>query len=289
MSWLFSQALVEAFSAATCSAGEPCAQLNVMPTAQPFWRNDKTMDASRFSRFGLTCAPLTADRGEALLTWFRAGFPARTSASPARATDSTESAADSGWKWPGSFAKWTRAASTWRTRQHSLLGGLDEFSETWPRWGSMRDGECSALPTLELTPSASASGLWPTPFRWRLDRPQTIHPLFGWYQEGHCFRPEYYEVVRAHEFADLKRGGDLAPRAIDLLLSRLESDVGDVDDEWEQREDVVAGEVTGESTWQWSVARNIERAIRLQSPSARKRDVSDPVGSYWRTPSGGHG
>jgi hypothetical protein len=56
---------------------------------------------------------------------------------------------------------------------------------------------------------------------------------------------------------------DLAPRAIDLLLSRLESDVGDVDDEWEQREDVVAGEVTGESTWQWSVARNIERAIRV--------------------------
>ena len=39
MSWLFSQALVEEYSAVTCSDGEPCAQLNVMPTPQPFWRN----------------------------------------------------------------------------------------------------------------------------------------------------------------------------------------------------------------------------------------------------------
>jgi hypothetical protein len=97
-------------------------------------------------------APLTADRGEELLTWFRAGFPARTSASPAAETDSTAPDPASGWKWPGSFAKWDRATSTWRTRQCSLLGGLDEFSATWPNSGSMRSGECSVRPTLGASP-----------------------------------------------------------------------------------------------------------------------------------------
>jgi hypothetical protein len=55
MSWLFSQALGAEYSEATCSAGVPSAQLNVMPTQHPFWRNDKMMDASSLSRFGLTC------------------------------------------------------------------------------------------------------------------------------------------------------------------------------------------------------------------------------------------
>lgn len=54
MSWLFSQALVEAYSRAISSDGARYALLNVMPTAQPFWRNDKPIDCSRFSRFGLS-------------------------------------------------------------------------------------------------------------------------------------------------------------------------------------------------------------------------------------------
>jgi len=47
MSWLFSQALVAEYSAATSSAGEPSAPLSVMPTPHRFWRNDKPMDCSR--------------------------------------------------------------------------------------------------------------------------------------------------------------------------------------------------------------------------------------------------
>ena len=37
------------------------------------------------------------------------------------------------------------------------------YSETWPRWGWLLDGECSAHPTPALPTYASASGLWPTP------------------------------------------------------------------------------------------------------------------------------
>ena len=82
MSWLFSQALVEAFSGDTSLGGEPCAPLNVMPTQHKFWRLDKTMEPSRLSRFGLTCAVLTEARGAELLRSFLAGFPAPTFQAP---------------------------------------------------------------------------------------------------------------------------------------------------------------------------------------------------------------
>lgn len=55
------------------------------------------------------------------------------------------------------------ATSSWRTSQHSLLGGLTEFSGTWPRSGTMRNGECSALTPSERPNTVSESGYWHTP------------------------------------------------------------------------------------------------------------------------------
>jgi hypothetical protein len=163
MSWLFSQALVAEYSAANCSDGEPSAQLNVMPTPHPFWRNDKTMDPLSLSRFGPTCAVLTADRGAALLTWFLAGFPARTFQSPVAGKGWRESVRAFGWRWPGSFARWSPATSSWKTRQCSLVEDSPEFSQTWPTWGLMRDGECLEVTTPQLAMSEKGCGFWPTP------------------------------------------------------------------------------------------------------------------------------
>ena len=163
MSWLFSQALVAAYSEASCSAGAPSAPSNTTPTPQAFLLRDKTTDA--WSRFpsGTTCEPLTADRGEELLTLFRAGFLARTYRSPAKEPGSPERKADSGPKWPESLAKWDRATSLWKTRQLSLFADSEEFSEIWPKWGLMLDGECweQSMPG-HLTEDLG-SGLWPTP------------------------------------------------------------------------------------------------------------------------------
>ena len=178
MSWLFSQALVEGFSGASSWDGERCAPLNVMPSPRLFWRNDKTMDVLKRSPFGLTWKPLTADRGAALLTWFRAGFPARTFRAPARGPGLTVRKADCGGSLPGLLARWDRDMCLWRTAQCSLFGGLDAFSGTWPRWGLMRNGECfrrltpsglsafRAVIDRHLTICGSESGLWqraPTP------------------------------------------------------------------------------------------------------------------------------
>lgn len=61
------------------------------------------------------------------------------------------------------LANYDRASSSWKTSQHSLQGGLDAFSETWPRSGTMRNGTAyQLLPLVRLT-DATVSGLWPTP------------------------------------------------------------------------------------------------------------------------------
>jgi hypothetical protein len=163
MSWLFSQALVEAFSEASSLDGEPCAPLSVMPTLHKFWRNDKTMEFSKLSQFGLTCAVLTEDHGEELLTSFLAVSLARTSAQPAEGRGSTGPSLDSGLNLHGSLARFDLDSSSWKTPQCSLIEGWDEFSETWPAWGSMRNGVSWGRTMPELPTSESGSGSWPTP------------------------------------------------------------------------------------------------------------------------------
>jgi hypothetical protein len=78
MSWLFSQALVEEYLVDTSSDGEQSAPLNGNHTQQAYCVPDKMTAFSRFSRFGMTFKPLTANRGEELLTLYRAAFHAKT-------------------------------------------------------------------------------------------------------------------------------------------------------------------------------------------------------------------
>lgn len=163
MSWLFSRALVEAFSAATSSAGAASALSSGTPTPRAYLPPDRMTDFSRPSRFGMTFGPLMDDLGEGLLTWFRADFLAKTSASPETETDWTASDPASGPKWSGSLARYDPDLRSWKTAQHSLLGDSEEFSETWPRWGTTVGGELYLLPTPALPTSGSESGLLPTP------------------------------------------------------------------------------------------------------------------------------
>lgn len=164
MSWLFSRALVAEYSEATCWDGAPSAPLSVMPTQHKFLRNDRTMEPSDLSRFGLTCAALTEDRGADLLTWFREDSRAKTSAWQDEAPALTENAAACGSTWRGSLARFDPASRSWRTVQPSLLEDLGESSVTWPRSGMTASGQCWELPTLVPPTSATGSGLWvPTP------------------------------------------------------------------------------------------------------------------------------
>ena len=163
MSWLFSQALVEAYSEESFSDGEPSAPSNSTPTPQAYLWRDKTTDA--WTRFpsGMTLQPLTESHGEDVLTSFLEAFPVKISVVRERAQESTGRKAGSGEKWQGSFAKYDQDTSLWRTHQCSLLGDFTEFSETWPRWGSMHNGACWERTMLVPTTDVKESGLWPTP------------------------------------------------------------------------------------------------------------------------------
>jgi hypothetical protein len=154
---------VEAFSADTCSDGEPSAPLSENPTQKAYCSPDRMTAYSRLSRFGMTFAPLTDDRGEALLMSYRAGFHARTSAPQERAQASTAHDPASGLKWHASLAKFDPATSSWRTVQPSLLVDLGESSVIWPRSGMTAGGRCWELPMLTRRTSGNESGLWPTP------------------------------------------------------------------------------------------------------------------------------
>jgi len=153
MTWLFSEAMMrhcenlrssqdqgEEYLAGTCSDGKQFAQLNVIPTQHPFWRNDKTTDTSGPSLFGLTCAVLTANRGAELLTLYRADSLARISALREKAQGLPASAADSGNSLRGSLARYDRDSHTLKTAQHSLLEDSTLCCVTLPRSGSMRNG-----------------------------------------------------------------------------------------------------------------------------------------------------
>jgi hypothetical protein len=163
MSWHYSQALVAAFSAESSVGSEPSAPSNTTPTHGTFWSPDKTTDASIRSRSGMMYAPSTDAHGAAVLMWCLEASPAKTSLPQEKAPESKANAPDSGAKWRGSLARWDRDTCSWRTPQTSLLADLDVFSETWPRWGMMRDGECSALSMPAHLTSETGSGLWPTP------------------------------------------------------------------------------------------------------------------------------
>ena len=163
MSYLFSRALAAEYLEANSLDGEQFAPSSGTPTPQAYLCNGKTTAAWKRFPSGMTSSPLTADRGEALLKWFRAGFHAPTSALPEKARASTEKEAACGERWPESSAKFDPATSSWRTRQCLLFEDLAESLETFSRWDIMRDGELWELSTPEHLTSESESGSWPTP------------------------------------------------------------------------------------------------------------------------------
>ncbi len=168
MSWLFSRALVAEYSAATSSAGAPSVPLNVMHTQHKFWRNDKPMAHSRLSQFGLTCAALTEDYGEALLTWFREDSLVKTSRQLDPDKESADIALGSGLKWQELSVRYDLGTSTWRTHQCLWDEALPWSSVILPTWGIAHAGELSEQLISEPPISVIASGLlpskrWPTP------------------------------------------------------------------------------------------------------------------------------
>lgn len=163
MSWHFLQEQEEVSSEAISWDGEQFAPSNGPTILGGYCLLDSETGSCPDSRSGMMSRPSTGSRGEDGSMSSQADSHARTSAQPGKAQESTVRDPECGFTWQGSFARYDPDSSSWRTPQCSLLEGLDVYSETWPRWGMMRNGGCWELTTLAPRTSATESGLLPTP------------------------------------------------------------------------------------------------------------------------------
>jgi hypothetical protein len=191
MSWHFSRALVGAYSEANSLDGLPSAPSKSSHTHKAHSCADKMTEASPPSQSGTTCKPSMESHGVAWWISSLAASRAKISAQPAKELGSAASGQDCGEKWHESWARFDPLTCSWKTRQFSLLGDLESFSETWPRWGMMRAGECYPQPMpsglVELRAwitSESESGL----------RLPTLH---GFSKDGASNGPSGNELGRA--------------------------------------------------------------------------------------------
>jgi len=115
-------------------------------TASKSCSPDKGTESCQSSPSGTTSKHLTVDLGGDSLMSSAEDSLAKTSAVPAEARGLKASDLDCGPNTQGSLAKYDPNTSSWKTRQSSLLGGLESYSETWPRWGMIWSGEFFPLP-----------------------------------------------------------------------------------------------------------------------------------------------
>ena len=80
MSWHFSRALVEEYSAGICSDGVASALSSTSHSKVVFSCSDRMTKFCQRSQSGMMCELLTESDGEELLTLFLADFHAKTSA-----------------------------------------------------------------------------------------------------------------------------------------------------------------------------------------------------------------
>jgi hypothetical protein len=120
-------------------------------------------DFSRLSRFGMTFKPLTDNRGEELLTLFRAAFHAQTFPLQAEAQGLTESSPQCGITWRGWLAKLDPDSYSWKTAQCSFIEDSDESLQTFPVSGMTRDGLLWEQSMSAHRIKGIERGLWRTP------------------------------------------------------------------------------------------------------------------------------
>lgn len=163
MSFTYLQGQEEEFSEVYCWDTDPCALLRSIPIAEKSCYNDSETECYLDFQSGTMCEHSTESPGRGKSMLCVEDFPVKTLASRAKVTESPAREADFGLKCSESFAKYDQKSSSWKTPQLSLFEGLELYSGTWPRSGTMRNGMCSARITLAPRTNVTGSGFLPTP------------------------------------------------------------------------------------------------------------------------------
>lgn len=152
-------------SSAECFSAIPVSVLsNGTSTQGNVFSPVKEMDAFQDSQSGMMFKHLTEIHGEAVSTSSAEDSLAKIFQQPEDQIEKAwlENEADCGLKWQESAGKYDPDSSSWKTHQLSLFGGLELCSETWPKWGMMRNGEWYPLEMLAHDTSVKECGLLPT-------------------------------------------------------------------------------------------------------------------------------
>jgi len=81
-------------------------------------------------------------------------------------------------------------------------GGMELFSETWPKWGIVQDGHAMALPMLEQSIPEIESRLWPTPLAsdgaaWiKCNKKDFLYSVYKTVAGGHSIKAIYPLILK---------------------------------------------------------------------------------------------
>ena len=132
-------------------------------TQEPSSCKDNEMESCQSSQSGTTSQPSMENLGADSSMLSRVDSLARIYRQQVKAQGLEENDQGSGEKWRESLTRYDPDTASWKTHQCLLLGGLESFSEIFPKWGMMRTGECWGLTMSAHLIEENESGLWPTP------------------------------------------------------------------------------------------------------------------------------
>ena len=166
MSWHYLQGQEVASWEGSSLDGIPSVLLKLIPLPEQFFLQDKKMECSIDSQFGMISQPSMGIDGKDLLTLLPEDFHVKTYPRQVKARELGVNVLDCGTKWQESFLKFNPNTCWWKTA-HCLFP--EDLTSCWlilPKWGLMRNGELSAQRTPRLHTRGKGYGLWPTPRCW---------------------------------------------------------------------------------------------------------------------------
>ena len=165
MSWHYLQELVGGSSEHICSDGEPSAPWKRSRTAERCSYEGSETVCFPCSQSGTTATRSTEDRGVDL--WMLSLRDSPVSRSPLQENKAQGTTSETDGPPPFAFLeKSDQGLPCWKTSQGcfpGLMATLDEYSETWPRSGSMRSGTVFQLQPSALLIGGIDSGFYATP------------------------------------------------------------------------------------------------------------------------------
>ena len=166
MSWLYLPvSAVEYSGRVTCSDGGRSAMLSGTSTRSKSSRRGSKTGTCTTRRYGTTHLRSTGDRG--LDWWMSCLRDSRANRSAMQESNLRETTrATGGLPRSESFARYDRKSHGWRTSQASFMEStvtLTPFSGTWPRQGTVLNGDAFQRRKLERRIEGSDSGYWSTP------------------------------------------------------------------------------------------------------------------------------